>query len=176
MPNVIPDVKSDSLCPCGSDLAYDDCCGPYLDGTKHAQDVASLVRSRYTAFCQRKFDYLLESTHPDFREDLSIENIAKGTEGVTWLRLDLGESSVSKKENGEEFEQISFAAYYEQDNVARQLSETSFFKREQDRLYYVDSVARKPTSYTRPSPKCGRNDPCPCGSGKKYKKCCGAAG
>jgi len=20
----------------------------------------------------------------------------------------------------------------------------------------------------------GRNDPCPCGSGKKYKKCCGA--
>jgi len=22
--------------------------------------------------------------------------------------------------------------------------------------------------------KTGRNDPCPCGSGKKYKKCCGA--
>lgn len=25
----------------------------------------------------------------------------------------------------------------------------------------------------RESPKTGRNDPCPCGSGKKYKKCCG---
>jgi preprotein translocase subunit SecA len=25
-----------------------------------------------------------------------------------------------------------------------------------------------------PSDKVGRNDPCPCGSGKKYKKCCGA--
>ncbi len=25
----------------------------------------------------------------------------------------------------------------------------------------------------KPSPKVGRNDPCPCGSGKKYKKCCG---
>ena len=24
--------------------------------------------------------------------------------------------------------------------------------------------------------KVGRNDPCPCGSGKKYKKCCGATG
>ncbi|HTG14601.1 MAG TPA: SEC-C metal-binding domain-containing protein [Blastocatellia bacterium] len=23
-------------------------------------------------------------------------------------------------------------------------------------------------------PRVGRNDPCPCGSGKKYKKCCGA--
>jgi preprotein translocase subunit SecA len=27
----------------------------------------------------------------------------------------------------------------------------------------------------RSAPKVGRNDPCPCGSGKKYKKCCGAA-
>ena len=27
----------------------------------------------------------------------------------------------------------------------------------------------------RETPKVGRNDPCPCGSGKKYKKCCGAA-
>ncbi len=26
------------------------------------------------------------------------------------------------------------------------------------------------------SPKIGRNDPCPCGSGKKYKKCCGRPG
>jgi hypothetical protein len=26
----------------------------------------------------------------------------------------------------------------------------------------------------REAPKVGRNDPCPCGSGKKYKKCCGA--
>ncbi|MBW6502633.1 MAG: SEC-C domain-containing protein, partial [Bacteroidales bacterium] len=26
---------------------------------------------------------------------------------------------------------------------------------------------------TRATPKIGRNDPCPCGSGKKYKKCCG---
>ena len=25
----------------------------------------------------------------------------------------------------------------------------------------------------RTSPKVGRNDPCPCGSGKKYKQCCG---
>lgn len=27
--------------------------------------------------------------------------------------------------------------------------------------------------YVRTAPKVGRNDPCPCGSGKKYKKCCG---
>jgi len=27
---------------------------------------------------------------------------------------------------------------------------------------------------SRATPKIGRNEPCPCGSGKKYKKCCGA--
>jgi preprotein translocase subunit SecA len=26
----------------------------------------------------------------------------------------------------------------------------------------------------RSAPRVGRNDPCPCGSGQKYKKCCGA--
>ncbi len=34
-----------------------------------------------------------------------------------------------------------------------------------------DSVAKGP--YRRKQPKVGRNDPCPCGSGKKYKQCCG---
>jgi preprotein translocase subunit SecA len=32
----------------------------------------------------------------------------------------------------------------------------------------------KVKTITREAPKVGRNDPCPCGSGKKYKKCCGA--
>ena len=29
------------------------------------------------------------------------------------------------------------------------------------------------SSFSTPADKVGRNDPCPCGSGKKYKKCCG---
>jgi uncharacterized protein YecA (UPF0149 family) len=29
--------------------------------------------------------------------------------------------------------------------------------------------------FLRDGPKVGRNDPCPCGSGKKHKKCCGRA-
>jgi len=37
----------------------------------------------------------------------------------------------------------------------------------------VGSTQEKPEPIRRESPKVGRNDPCPCGSGKKYKKCCG---
>ncbi|AQA19769.1 preprotein translocase subunit SecA [Halioglobus japonicus] len=32
---------------------------------------------------------------------------------------------------------------------------------------------QQPSTFTREAPKVGRNDPCPCGSGKKYKQCCG---
>ncbi len=35
--------------------------------------------------------------------------------------------------------------------------------------------AGKVKTVTRDQPKVGRNDPCPCGSGRKYKKCCGAS-
>jgi hypothetical protein len=33
-----------------------------------------------------------------------------------------------------------------------------------------------PQMPVRVGPKIGRNEPCPCGSGKKYKRCCGASG
>ena len=41
------------------------------------------------------------------------------------------------------------------------------------RQYWLDHAPRH--APVRVGPKPGRNDPCPCGSGKKYKKCCGAS-
>ena len=40
------------------------------------------------------------------------------------------------------------------------------------RMYWVDFAARPETRRVEPTP--GRNEPCPCGSGKKFKKCHGA--
>ena len=37
---------------------------------------------------------------------------------------------------------------------------------------YAEAAAGKPKPIVNPGSKLGRNDPCPCGSGKKYKKCC----
>ena len=42
---------------------------------------------------------------------------------------------------------------------------------EKDLLPWMNVKPQVP--FIRESPKIGRNDPCPCGSGKKYKKCCG---
>jgi preprotein translocase subunit SecA len=49
-------------------------------------------------------------------------------------------------------------------------------RREQERMQFISSGAEtKPQQVIRKE-KVGRNDPCPCGSGKKYKKCHGAGG
>ncbi len=40
---------------------------------------------------------------------------------------------------------------------------------------YWEALRTPPETVRRATPKTGRNDPCPCGSGKKFKQCCGAA-
>lgn len=40
-------------------------------------------------------------------------------------------------------------------------------------LYFSTTGIKAVRTITRAAPKIGRNDPCSCGSGKKYKKCCG---
>jgi hypothetical protein len=71
--------------------------------------------------------------------------------------------------------------FYEPDAIAqRQIRWREEDEREKKRI--LDGVAAYPNTlydpyddnepFVRPEPKIGRNDPCPCGSGKKFKKCC----
>lgn len=41
-----------------------------------------------------------------------------------------------------------------------------------DIYWYWQAIINKPQTVRREGEKVGRNDPCPCGSGKKYKACC----
>lgn len=163
-------------CPCGSNRPLAACCGPYLDGTAWPAEAEILMRSRYAAYVLGRHDWLVESTHPDFREGITVQKLAEQTKGVHWLRLEVGESRKDAPVgvHGERYDIVEFRAFYELDGIPRQLGEKSFFSRKDDKLYYVDGVALRPEAYRRAAPKVGRNDPCPCGSGKKYKKCCAA--
>jgi SEC-C motif-containing protein len=51
--------------------------------------------------------------------------------------------------------------------------EVAEFKKEEGTWFFVDGHAPKYEQVKRQGAKIGRNAPCPCGSGKKYKKCCG---
>lgn len=163
------------LCPCGSERPFDECCRPCIEGTCWPEDAEHLVRARYSAYVTGNYRFLIETTHPDFREDLTEEELAASTKDIHWLRLEMGDCAqdVPAGENGERYDTVDFYAYYVLDGVTRRVGEKSFFRRHEGKLYYVDGVARREESYRRPEPKIGRNEPCPCGSGKKYKKCCG---
>ncbi len=164
-------------CPCGSGKALGQCCGPYLEGAAWPEDAESLMRSRYTAYGCGRFDWLVESTHPDHREGVSVEGLAQSAEGVRWLRLDVKDvrTNVPSEDSAQPHDEVDFYAYYELEGVPRQLAERSAFSRKDGKLYYAGGVSLRPAGYRRAEAKVGRNDPCPCGSGKKYKKCCGAA-
>ncbi len=164
------------LCPCGSGRLQENCCIPYIEGNVWPADAQTLMRSRYTAYVLKRYQWLVESTHPEYRENISVETISETARDVHWIGLDIRSvaQDVPAGEKGERFDVVEFYAYYELDGL-RQLAERSFFQRKDGKVYYVDGVPLKPEAYHRDGPKVGRNDPCPCGSGKKYKKCCGKA-
>lgn len=164
---------SEMLCLCGSGKPYAACCEPFHNGTTLPQSGEAVVRSRFSAFCLDKYDYLVETTHPDFRDDLTADGIRENTAGIIWQQLDIRQCGLQEaKDGGEPFETVTFSVLYEREGRVYQMSETSYFARQDGKLYYVEGMAHRPVGYRRPEPKVGRNDPCPCGSGKKFKKCC----
>ncbi len=67
---------------------------------------------------------------------------------------------------------VEFIASYAQDGLAENHHEVSTFRKVNGSWLYESGRIITET-VTRSAPKVGRNDPCPCGSGKKYKQCCG---
>ena len=61
-------------CPCGLQSPYADCCGPLVRGTGYADTAEDLMRSRYTAYTQRNWDYLIQTTHSSERSGKNRES------------------------------------------------------------------------------------------------------
>ncbi len=148
-------------CPCGFGKLFDQCCGPYLAGITHPVTPEQLMRSRYTANVEQDQAYLLKTWYPETRPN-SIGGFN------TWYSLQIISVQGGGPEEGEGM--VEFRAMYDEGDGPGCLHEKSHFVREYDRWYYSDGevIESGPLSQA----KVGRNDPCPCGSGKKYKKCC----
>ena len=164
-------LSPEGSCPCGSGLSHDACCGPRLDGTKPPANPVELLRARYSAYCLKKFDYLVD-THlpPEGEEQIPAEVLAEHLQDVTWERLDILEEGYDDELD---CPFVDFRAVYDMPDAKRMLGERSYFRCVDGSWYYVFGEPLKGESVRRESPKVGRNDPCPCGSGRKYKKCCG---
>lgn len=143
-------------CPCQSGKDYNQCCQPLHDG-QPATGPESLMRSRFSAFAMANADYIQRSWHPGTRPGtLSLDD------GERWVGLTI----VNANQDGE-LGTVHFRAVSQDENGFNVLEEISNFVHENEHWFYVDGT---PSVCTL---KPGRNDPCPCGSGKKFKKCCG---
>jgi SEC-C motif domain protein len=158
------------LCPCESGKEYKNCCEPYLKGAQSAPTAEALMRSRYTAYVNKIVDYIIDTNSPKTREDLSVEETRKWAESSKWLGLKIlgtsgGGSSDTKGT-------VEFIAKYEQSGQLHDHHEKSQFEKIDDKWYFCEGKVFNST-IVNASPKISRNAPCPCGSGKKYKHCCG---
>ncbi len=159
-----------SDCHCNSGLDFASCCGPILSGEKRAETAEALMRSRYCAFVCDKIDYLTESLHPSHRHDHDVAATRRWASNADWLGLEIRSVEDGGVDDTEGL--VEFVASYRENGVVRNHHEISRFKKDDGNWYYVDGDAPKVETYVKDQPKIGRNDPCHCGSGKKYKKCC----
>ncbi|WP_367273674.1 YchJ family protein [Parvibaculum sp.] len=163
-------MNETATCPCGSGRALAACCGPYLEGAALPPTAEALMRSRYSAFATGNIDYLEETLMPGTRGDFDRAAVGEWSKSSEWTGLLIRSVEAGSESDTEGY--VEFVAQFRQEGTDRVHHETGHFGKQDGRWYYVDGVMG-----TRPRTvvKIGRNDPCSCGSGKKYKKCCGMA-
>jgi SEC-C motif-containing protein len=123
--------KSSVSCPCGLSKNYIDCCGRYLDGGEIAPTAEALMRSRYTAYTLLRENYLRLTWHAS-TVPVSLDLAADGP--TKWLALEVMRHEQPLPDQAI----VEFVARYKVNGRAHRLHETSRFKRENDRWFYVD--------------------------------------
>jgi SEC-C motif-containing protein len=158
-------------CPCGSDKSFGDCCEPFLKGKANTPTAEALMRARYSAFATANIDFIGQTIHSSTKAVFDRERARKWAEGSQWHGLEILNVIDGKETDAEG--SVEFIATYSQKNDERiKHHEVATFRKEAGTWTFVDGrMSNQPIR--RDEPKIGRNDPCRCGSGKKYKKCCG---
>lgn len=172
------------ICPCNSGEKYAKCCEPILSGHTQASTAEKLMRARYTAYTQANMSFIKKTITPEGRKDFDENSAKKWALESKWKGLKI--LSTEKGTEGDTKGRVEFIATYEQNGEGVDHHEVAQFRKNKDGEWlFSDSESHthkegeghshaKPQTVIRESPKVGRNDPCSCGSGKKYKKCCGA--
>jgi SEC-C motif-containing protein len=128
------------------------------------------MRSRYSAYVKHAINYIVETCVKRGEDSINMEETKRWSEESNWKGL-----TIIRTEKGGPADKegiVEFKAEYELDGLRQNHHEISGFKKV-DGEWLFDEGHVVTETVTRAAPKVGRNDPCPCGSGKKYKQCCG---
>lgn len=164
-------TQNTQFCPCGSGLELAKCCQPFIQGKAEPAVAEQLLRARYTAFTLGEVDYVLSTHHSRTRHEVKREEIDEWSKSSKWLGLKIVQSEAGKEADTQGT--ILFCAQYHAEGKDHDHWEQSYFEKENGKWRFLDAKGVKAGPLRREGPKVGRNDPCHCGSGQKYKKCHG---
>jgi SEC-C motif-containing protein len=163
------------LCPCGSHREYEACCAPVIHKKAQAKTAEALMRARYSAYVKHEIDFIIGTVQkyegdPRKGSDIDYNATRAWAEESVWHGLQI--LRVEKGGEGDSEGVVEFEAAYTRKGLRDVHHETAEFKRVDGAWLYVSGKVKAMT-VVREGKKTGRNEPCPCGSGKKYKHCCG---
>jgi len=124
------------------------------------------MRSRFTAHVARDYGYLHRTYFTSSQEPYVEEG---PTPANAWTRLTIHSHTLGASPD---LAFVEFSAFYVHEDGEAALQEKSEFRRVEGDWFYIRALRLGPAPFKSTAPKAGRNDPCPCGSGKKYKHCC----
>jgi len=165
-PSVIAKPTPESPCPCGSGKPFAQCCAPIIAGTVRPETAEQLMRARFTAHVTHDSAFI----HRTYQATAKLPFVADEKEpDIGWTRLVIKSHELGGQPD---LAYVDFSAYYLDRGREFSLDEKAEFKRLGGEWIYTRPLREGPAPIKAAHPKPGRNDPCPCGSGKKYKHCC----
>jgi SEC-C motif domain protein len=158
------------FCPCGSQKPYENCCEPFISHTTDVPTAEHLMRARYSAYVKGAISFILDTTLEEKRKECDEKAIRDWSSNSQWHKLEI----ISTTNGGVEHTEgtVEFIAHFTEFGILKSLHEKGLFKKVNGHWFYVDGEIQKSKPFIRTETKLSRNDPCPCGSGKKLKKCC----
>jgi SEC-C motif-containing protein len=119
-----------SLCPCGSSLDYQNCCGRFHKG-EVASTAEQLMRARYSAYTLHDDAYIAATWHPSTSP--LPEALVNSDPLVSWRGLE-----VRRYESTGDQATVEFIARYKLNGRAQRIHEISRFLREAGQWWYLD--------------------------------------
>jgi SEC-C motif-containing protein len=164
-------------CPCGKGESLEVCCGPIIKGQRPAATAEELMRSRYACYVTGDIDHVVATHDPATRGDVDRDAAEAWARSSQWHGLEIVATEAGSADDATGI--VEFIARYTLGGKTLAHHERSRFARKDEgsgpRWFYIDGDMIKARPVAREAAKVGRNEPCPCGSGKKYKKCHGQA-
>ena len=129
------------------------------------------MRARYSAYVTGKIAFLGKSLTASDRGAFDEDGARTWSEKADWQGLEIVSTERGQAEDTDGI--VEFIARYGMEDVEQAHHERARFVKESGEWRYAGGRVIGVDPYRREAPKVGRNDPCSCGSGKKFKKCCG---